>query len=178
MATTRPRVLDTNLIATELSEVEIKQHQEVFNMIDKNGDGTICIDELGKAMRLTGQNPSDTEVRNIMKEEDLDGNGTLDFEEFQNLMLKRKKAVPDPDEELRAAFRVFDRDNNGYISSEELKLVMCEMGEKLSEEEFESFMEVMDINGDGCIDIEEFIHMAQVGESLHGLNNDTTEEEQ
>lgn len=42
-------------------------------MIDKNGDGTICIDELGKAMRLAGQNPSDAEVEEIMVSEDKDG---------------------------------------------------------------------------------------------------------
>lgn len=69
-------------------------------------------------------------------------------------MLKRKQDIPDPDEELRAAFRVFDRDDNGYITSDELRFVMCELGEKLSEGDFSDLMEIMDINGDGCIDIE------------------------
>jgi calmodulin len=42
------------------------------------------------------------------------GNGTIDFEEFLNMMAKKMKET-DSEEELREAFRVFDKDGNGYL---------------------------------------------------------------
>ena len=46
----------------------------------------------------------------------LSGNGTIDFEEFLVMMAKKMKEE-DSEEELREAFRVFDKDGNGYISA-------------------------------------------------------------
>ena len=51
----------------------------------------------------------------IINEVDEDGNGTIDFEEFLQMMAKKMKDS-DNEEELREAFRVFDKDGNGYIS--------------------------------------------------------------
>jgi len=41
-----------------------------------------------------------------------EGNGTIDFDEFLNMMAKKMKET-DSEEELREAFRVFDKDGNG-----------------------------------------------------------------
>ena len=40
------------------------------------------------------------------------GNGTIDFDEFLDMMAKKMKET-DSEEELREAFRVFDKDGNG-----------------------------------------------------------------
>jgi calmodulin len=82
------------------------------------------------------------------------GNGTIDFEEFQQMMLKRGGSQSDQDEELKEAFRVFDKDGNGYISRLELKQVMSSLGEKLSEEELDAMMKEADIDGDGQVNFE------------------------
>ena len=42
------------------------------------------------------------------------GNGTIDFEEFLHMMAQKMKDT-DSEEELREAFRVFDKDGNGYV---------------------------------------------------------------
>ena len=42
------------------------------------------------------------------------GNGTIDFDEFLNMMAKKMKET-DSEEELREAFRVFDKDGNGLV---------------------------------------------------------------
>ena len=44
------------------------------------------------------------------------GNGTIDFEEFINMMA-RKMRETDSEEELREAFRVFDKDGNGSANN-------------------------------------------------------------
>ena len=55
----------------------------------------------------------------------------------------------DGEAELKEAFRVFDRDGNGMISAAELKYVMTNLGEKLSNEEAEEMVREADLDGDG-----------------------------
>ena len=59
--------------------------------------------------------------------------------------------------ELLAAFRVFDTDNSGTITLQELKEGMDLIGEKISEEELSKWLEAADIDKDGSINYEEFI---------------------
>jgi hypothetical protein len=49
------------------------------------------------------------------------GNGTIDFPEFLTMMARKMKDT-DSEEEIREAFRVFDKDGNGFISAAELRL--------------------------------------------------------
>lgn len=78
------------------------------------------------------------------------GNGTIEFDEFLQMMVKKMKDS-DSEQEIKEAFRVFDKDGNGYISGEELRLVMACLGEKLSDEEVEEMISEADLDGDGLI---------------------------
>jgi Ca2+-binding EF-hand superfamily protein len=42
--------------------------------------GNISIEEFGRVMKKSGQNPSDEELAQIIKEVDLDGDGTINFD--------------------------------------------------------------------------------------------------
>ena len=53
--------------------------------------GTITTKELGTVMRSLGQNPTEAELQDMVNEVDADGNGTIDFPEFLNLMAKKMK---------------------------------------------------------------------------------------
>lgn len=83
----------------------------------------------------------------------LTGNGEIDFEEFLQMMSKKIKDT-DTEEEIRDAFRIFDKDGNGLISANELKQLMANLGEKLTDEELDEMMREADLNGDGHIDYE------------------------
>ena len=71
--------------------------------------------------------------------------------------MSRKLKDADREEETLQAFRVFDKDGNGYITADELGLVMRNLGEKLSQDELKAMMREADTNGDGKIDYEEFV---------------------
>ena len=73
-------------------------------------------------MRAMGQNPTEDELLNLVLEVDIDGNGTIEFEEFLNMM-KQKANEADQESDLKEAFKIFDRDKDGYISMTELKKV-------------------------------------------------------
>ena len=57
-----------------------------------------------------------------MKEVDLDGNGTVDFSEFKELMKKRLK-MKNTEEEFMKVFRIYDEDDSGKISVEDLSRI-------------------------------------------------------
>ena len=102
----------------------------------------------------------------IVKVDD-DGNGSLDFSEFLQMMkVKVKENLMC--EDIREAFRVFDKNGDGlvvrlrdsgecsdlnfrYITCEELQTVMKTLGERLSQEELEEMIREADIDGDGKV---------------------------
>ena len=54
---------------------------------------------------------------------------------------------------------VFDKDGNGFISAAELRHVMTNLGEKLTDEEVDEMIREADVDGDGQINYEEFVKM-------------------
>ncbi|XP_072994298.1 calmodulin-1 [Typha latifolia] len=141
-----------------LNKDQVSEFQQAFLLFDKDGDGCITVEELGTVIRSLGQNPSEEELHDMMREVDADGNGTIEFAEFLNLMAKKVKET-DAEEELKEAFKVFDKDQNGFISASELRNVMMNLGEKLTDEEIEQMIREADVDGDGQVNYEEFVRM-------------------
>ena len=100
----------------QLTEEQIAEFKEAFSLFDKDGDGTITTKELGTVMRSLGQNPTEAELQDMINEVDADGNGTIDFPEFLTMMARKMKDT-DSEEEILEAFKVFDKDGNGFIKT-------------------------------------------------------------
>ncbi|MCL7025024.1 hypothetical protein MKW94_021092 [Papaver nudicaule] len=145
-------------MAESLTQDQIVEFQEAFCLFDKDGDGCITIDELATVIRSLDQNPTEEELQDMIKEVDVDGNGTIEFGEFLTLMAKKMKET-DAEEELQEAFKVFDKDQNGFISATELRHVMINLGEKLTDEEVDQMIREADLDGDGQVNYEEFVRM-------------------
>ena len=88
-------------------------------------------------MRSLGQNPTEAEMRNMINDVDIDGSGNIDFKEFLIMMAKKMKDNNE-EEELIEAFKVFDKDGNGFISAAELRHVMTNLGAKLTDDDVDS----------------------------------------
>jgi len=73
--------------------------------------------------------------------------------EFLNLMSQRVGDT-DTEQELISAFKVFDQDGSGTISTEELRNVLRSLGENLTDAELDEMVKMADKNGDGHIDCE------------------------
>ncbi|XP_069114939.1 calmodulin-like [Argopecten irradians] len=142
----------------QLSEEQIAEFKEAFNLFDKDGNGAITVEELGTVMRSLGQTPTEAELQDMINEVDANENGTLDFSEFLTMMTRQMKDT-DSEEELKVAFRAFDKDGNGFISKDELRHVMTNLGERLTEEQADEMIREADIDGDGQVNYEEFLSM-------------------
>merc|ERR1712176_1143147 len=142
-------------MAEELTEVQISEYKEGFSLFDKDGDNTIPTKDLGTVMRSLGTSPTEAEIADMIKEVDRDNSGKVDFSDFLQLMARKLKDV-DSEEDVKEAFRVFDKDNNGLVSAQELRHVLTNLGEKLTEDEVDTMLKEADVDSDGMIKYEEF----------------------
>ncbi|KAL1417041.1 hypothetical protein MTO96_027243 [Rhipicephalus appendiculatus] len=137
-----------------LSEEQISDFREAFTLYDKDGSGSIRASDLGTVMRSLGYQPTEAQVAEIVGSRE-----TIDFPEFLTIMAKEEIRSNDVDEEIREAFKVFDRNGDGFVSAAELRHVMTTMGEKLTHEEVDEMIREADQDGDGRINYEEFVNM-------------------
>merc|ERR1712215_511230 len=149
---------ETNMDHNEMDKLRAAEFKEAFDEFDTDGSGTISPEELLGVLRAMGQNPTEDELLNLVLEVDVDGNGTIEFEEFLSMM-KMKASEVDEEAELREAFKIFDRDNDGFISMKELKKVASMLGTMLTKEELDEFMAEADADGNGKLDYDEFVKM-------------------
>ena len=110
------------------------------------------------AMRALGFEPKKEEIKKMISDIDKDGNGTIDYSEFLEMMTT-KMSEKDSKEEILKAFRLFDDDEKGKISFRNLKRVAKELGENMTDEELHEMIEEADRDGDGEINEEEFLRI-------------------
>ena len=127
-------------------------------MLDKGKDGKITLLELANVMRSLNMDPTEEELKEMIDEVDLDGNGEIDFEEFVTLMNRRSKET-DTEEVIINAFKVFDIEGNGLLSITDMRHIMINMTENVNEDELDEILINADTDGDGFVKYEEFIRM-------------------
>ena len=131
------------------------EYRRAFSFLDRDRDGLISVRELETGIRSLGQDLTVTELCDIMDAVDTDGNGVVDFSEFLVMMTNKR----DEDQQIRAAFQVLDRDNDGFISARDLKDMMFKLGEKKSDKEVEEMIEEADTDKDGLVSYADFAEM-------------------
>jgi Ca2+-binding EF-hand superfamily protein len=144
-------MIPVELKKTALSDEEVEKLWEGFQVFDADGSGVISVEELGHVMRSLGQSPNETELRDMIKEVDVDLSGSIDFEEFKALIVSKQG---DRKSRLKLAFSVFDEDGSGQITANELRSVMSQFG--LTDKELDEIVKEVDHDGDASIDFEEF----------------------
>lgn len=146
--------VQTYITSQLMSVKDIKLLREVFRTLDKDGDGKISKDELFKAYQHTVEGfQSKEDMSRIMRQVSTDGNEHINYTEFLKATLDNRKVMSR--ENLKSAFRMFDNDGSGFISPNELKRVL-EGDSNTDEQIWEDFIRIIDQNGDGEIDMQEF----------------------
>jgi len=148
------------------SAEETKELTEIFSRLDTNGDGQLDRQELvagyKELMRLKGIDISsldeqtiENDVDQVLQSVDFDQNGFLEYSEFVTVAMDRKQLCSR--ERLSKAFNLFDTDGSGKISSNELAQLfgMSELGS----DEWTNLIAEIDQNGDGQVDLDEFVQM-------------------
>merc|ERR1712137_1166680 len=139
----------------KLTDEQVQQIAQAFQLFDTDGSGTIETQELKIAMRALGFEPKQEEIDKMVRDVDDDGSGSVDYPEFLEMMA-HKILNRDPVEEINKAFELFDGDNTGRVTFKNLKRVAKELGERLTDEELQEMIDEADRDGDGEVNNDEF----------------------
>ena len=141
-----------------LTEQEICELHEAFNIFDVESDGSITVNQLVMLMKALKQSLNKNELENILNEFNIKEDGRIYFNQFLKIMAKRLKNIKeDEDKYLKNLFSNLDRNNNGLISIHEIRYIVTHSKENISENDIETIMTEADTDGDGLISFEEFM---------------------
>ncbi|XP_015240576.1 PREDICTED: calcium-binding protein 1-like isoform X2 [Cyprinodon variegatus] len=147
----------------ELRPEELDELREAFKEFDKDKDGFIGCKDLGNCMRTMGYMPTEMELIELSQQINMNLGGHVDFEDFVELMgpkLLAETADMIGVKELRDAFKEFDTNGDGQISTAELREAMKKLlGQQVGHRDLEEILRDIDLNGDGHVDFEEFVRM-------------------
>lgn len=135
------------------------EYKDVFELFDRDAEGTIKTTDVGTVLRALGRNPSEAELRTLIREIDSEGNGKIDFSDFLAIIKLDKGRKADKEEEIQDAFKVFDKDGSGEIQTAELRHVLMNLGEKFTEEEVESLIVEAQLDAMGSVKYGELISL-------------------
>mmetsp|Transcript_31619 Transcript_31619/g.50483 ORF Transcript_31619/g.50483 Transcript_31619/m.50483 type:complete len:190 (-) Transcript_31619:573-1142(-) len=161
----------------EISPERLEQLKQAYSVFDKDGDGEVTEREFAHVMKCLGQNHTEEEISAMFEQVDTDGSGMIDFEEFLDFlkimetgsykMGSGSKVENNYDlsisENWAYAFRIFDLDGDGFITPSELRQVLTNMGETLSEAEVCEMINEVDADGDGKLNMDEFVGVMMNG---------------
>ena len=110
-------------------------------------------------MSLLGQEFTIKELRSIMYHNSVNGEKKdyMTYDDFYFMMNNKVNYNISIESELGEAFKVFDREGKGYITSKELKYVLLKVANILNENEVKEVLKKVDVNGDNQIDYVEFL---------------------
>ena len=143
-----------SILSTKLKEEEIIAIKSLFDSV-KGEDGMIEIAKLKESFMQ--MELSEVSAETLFKYMDQDGNGKIDFNEFITAAVEQFSYFRE--EELLDTFKVIDLDGSGKLSKQEIKSVMKK--DKVSDETVEKLVKEFDLNSDGEIDYNEFLHMME-----------------
>lgn len=154
-----------DVISVEDSEV-VNDLLHRFKKADIDGSGAIDKEELRLLLQSAGDGSPiltshwlpQEDLDRVMEKYDKDGNGTICFAEFKQLVfdgLLLEGAIAD----YRAAFRAIDRSNNGTVSATELAQMLHELGQPVSYDKLVTIMQKYDVDSSGQIEFGEFMMM-------------------
>ena len=154
-----------------VSEPDMLRIKSQFLKLDQNGDGMITMEEMRKALNAAGQDYTLKDVQKLVKKADKNGDGRVVWEEFLNMMseyyqkddgketiknIEEKDATVEEYDQAMQAFKLFDKNGDGFIDISELKEAMATLQLEQDPAKVEQLFKDLDKNGDGTIDYVEF----------------------
>jgi len=133
--------------------------KEAFEIMDKDRDGKLTVDELAAFIRALGRNPLNSEIKALVTE--IGGERTLTDrnQAFNILKTKKFKRPQEQERDMREAFKALDKDGRGTILEAELRQILCNLGENLEPYEVDQLIKNVKVNAEGEINYDEFVDL-------------------
>ncbi|KYN30928.1 Troponin C, isoform 3 [Trachymyrmex septentrionalis] len=130
--------------------------RKAFDSFDSGKRGSIPTEMVADILRLMGQPFNKKILDELIDEVDADKSGQLEFDEFVTLAAKFivEEDAEALEKELREAFRLYDKEGNGYIPTTCLREILRELDDQLTKEELDMMIEEIDSDGSGTVDFD------------------------
>lgn len=138
-----------------LNQQQKDDAHKTFKLFDKKGQNVISTKDLGQLFKSCGMVITSEKLEELMDIIDDGGSGQIDFDQFLILYAKKKKE-DDDEKELKEAFRVLDKDNKKVIPVDDLRWIIRQLGDDITEEEIDDMIAMTDVDGSGTVDYDEF----------------------
>ncbi|KAA2227469.1 hypothetical protein F0L46_25555, partial [Salinarimonas soli] len=128
---------------------------------DTTKSGYIDVLKISTILNTMGQLFDDSELQALIDENDPENSGKINFDGFCNIashFLEEEDAEA-MQQELKEAFRLYDREGNGYITTSTLKEILAALDDKLSNADLDGIIAEIDTDGSGTVDFDEFMEM-------------------
>jgi len=139
--------------------------KKLFSDFDRDGDGLITLGELKMAMANFGKDVPQTELSTIFEKVDRNKDQRIDFQEFSELVVALETKYGElrwEGSKNRNTFEDFDKDKDGLVTLDEIRLHLLDEGKGIAENELKDLFGKADKNSDGKIDVTEFNELVEL----------------
>jgi Ca2+-binding EF-hand superfamily protein len=141
-------------MAEELTQDKIALYREAFDQVDRDKDGFLTIKEIAATIKNFGDPPKEKDIKDMVAEVDIDGNGSIEFKEFITLLARKMRDADTFKDDLQEIFNMFDTKKDEIIDFDELKNVMISIGEVVTDEDINDM--IAEAGGDTTLTFENF----------------------
>ncbi|GFO45251.1 calmodulin [Plakobranchus ocellatus] len=131
---------------------------EAFELFDSDADGYLLVSEVASAIRALGHVMTDTDIKNMLRQIGVEGRGgKVDLNNFRQM----HSTLPAQNytRQLEEALRTVDKEGGGFVQASELKHLLTNMGDRLSDDDFNVLLEELDVDSSGRIQFKEFVRL-------------------
>ena len=144
-------------LTKRFSAKEIEELRETFESLDKDGSGTLNVDEIERYLAQVDLDPQN--ARLIVRVFDEDRDGAISFDEFVKYLQAMNSIQDDSLLMYRLLFESLDTNRTGGLDAKEIVEFMSLFGDTFTEEEAQKFVESADLNHDGRIEFNELMQV-------------------
>jgi len=135
--------------------------RKAFQMFDQGKTGFIEAVKIATILNTLGHTFDDDELKALIEQHDSEGLGKLNFDAFTEIAGHFLEEEDDEAmlQELKEAFRLYDREGNGYITTGTLREILKALDDKLTSDDLDGIIAEIDTDGSGTVDFDEFMEM-------------------
>ncbi|GAB0093474.1 hypothetical protein DMENIID0001_086190 [Sergentomyia squamirostris] len=147
-------------MAETLDQEQVQLFRRAFSMFDSGKTGRIEKEKVRTILNTLGHTYDDTELENLLVEEDVEGSGKLDFDSFCRVAVRFAEEDDEAlQKELKEAFRLYDKEGNGYIPTSSLREILAALDDQLTGDQLNEMIAEIDTDSSGTVDFDEFMEM-------------------
>ncbi|XP_076634359.1 troponin C type IIb isoform X2 [Colletes latitarsis] len=134
--------------------------RRAFSMFDSAKSGRIEKEKVRTILNTLGHTFDDHELEVLLKQEDDDGSGKLNFDSFFRVASHFQEEDDEAlQKELKEAFRLYDKEGNGYIPTSSLREILAALDDQITPDQMDGMIAEIDTDGSGTVDFDEFMEM-------------------